>query len=259
MLLWANKNDLSLSSGQDVSSRVHSLTDKLTSLKDNIFCNESDKLWAHLINLRSKNSTENINIDIVLDNCSIELASDLILCDFLLSNSFVSRITLHAKAYSWFISDVTKFEFDYLLKQIQKSNSIISNNFLKRIKTYIKEEKIKLEYDNLFWTSPYSYDQMEAIDPLLYKNFEENSSLVILKGDLNYRKLIGDLDWPFDIELKLAARNFHPTSVCAIRCIKADLIAGFDFQNENFLKLDKDLKESKKWMITGDYGIIQFF
>jgi len=104
-LLWSNKNDLSLSSGEDVSSKVNNLIDLLESFEDYILSDHSVELWNYLTECRNMTTTlKTKRIDIVLDNCSIELASDLILCDFLLRNKFVDQICLHAKAYYWFIS-----------------------------------------------------------------------------------------------------------------------------------------------------------
>ena len=258
--MWSNKNDLSLSSGENVSDKVKNLVELLDSFQENIICDESNLVWRYLNELKEKTSKgEKISIDIVLDNCSIELASDFVFCDFLLRNEFVSSITLHAKAYSWFISDVTEKEFDLLLKQLQSSNSIVVNNFLKRFKAYLSDSKIKLEHKHQFWTSPYSFDKMPTIAPELYRHFCEESSLVFLKGDLNYRKLIGDLDWPFNTELKKATRDFQPTGVCAIRTLKADLLAGVDLNNERYLSASKKFDEKNKWMVTGDYGVIQFY
>ncbi len=94
---------MSLSSGEDVSSKVNNLVDLLGSFEDCILSDHSVELWDYLKKCQiMDNKTK--RIDIVLDNCSIELASDLILCDFLLRNNFVDQIYLHAKAYYWFIS-----------------------------------------------------------------------------------------------------------------------------------------------------------
>ena len=257
--MWSNKNDLSLSSGKDVSHKIENLISLFESFEANIICDESEFFWNYLIELKIKNTTQKISIDIVLDNCSIELASDLVLCDYLLRNNFVNQITLHAKAWSWFVSDVTKHEFDFLLKQIQSSNSMVIDQFLKRIKGYMRESKLTLQHEHSFWTLPYSYDKMEKIAPDLYENFKKTSSLIIFKGDLNYRKLIGDLNWPYDTPLKQAVRRFLPTNICAFRTIKADLIAGLDLNNERVLKVQNEFAGSTSWMNTGDYGIIQFF
>ena len=94
---------MSLSSGEDVSSKVKNLVDLLESFEDCILSDHSVELWDYLKKCQIMDNKSK-RIDIVLDNCSIELASDLILCDFLLRNNLVDQIYLHAKAYYWFIS-----------------------------------------------------------------------------------------------------------------------------------------------------------
>ena len=118
--MWSNKNDLSLSSGHDVSHKVQNLIDLIESFKNKILCDHTNLIWENLNNLKARKLKKETNIedkpiriDIVLDNCSIELASDLILCDFLLRNDFVDRIYLHAKAYSWFISIFRIFRMQF--------------------------------------------------------------------------------------------------------------------------------------------------
>lgn len=258
-LLWANKNDLSLSSGNDVSSKIHNLIELLDSFRPNILCDHSEQLWQYLKNLKLNKENGSVCIDIVLDNCSIELAADLILCDFLLRNELVDKIRLHGKAYSWFISDVTRSDFEYLIQQLQSSNSLIINNFLTRLNKYMHQEnRLELNCEDAFWTLPYSFDQMERINSTMYLKFKSTSSLIIFKGDLNYRKLIGDLEWDLSTPLVEAVREFKPTSLCAIRTLKSDLAANLDRENPNFIEIIKKYADSTKWMTTGDYGLVQF-
>jgi damage-control phosphatase, subfamily III len=258
-MLWANKNDLSLSSGKDVSEKVKNLIDLIESFKANILCDHTRDLWdffSELKRMKNENIKSNIRIDIVLDNCSIEFASDLLMCDFLLRNGFVDSIHLHAKLHYWFISDVTKNDFDYFFKLLQSSNSLIINQFYKRISGYLENSKIILNSTSQFWTSPYEFNKMEEIDRDLYLDLKANSSLVIFKGDLNYRKLLGDLNWPYDTKLSVALRNFRPTSICAIRTLKADLCVNIDL-DESTNPAIKEARKNPKWMISGEYGIIQ--
>jgi hypothetical protein len=42
-----------------------------------------------------------------------------------------------------------------------------------------------------YWTLPYDYAAMAARDPRLYADLG-GAALVVFKGDLNYRKLVGD-------------------------------------------------------------------
>ena len=86
----------------------------------------------------------------------------------------------------------------------------------------------------------------------LLKKFEK-SDLIILKGDLNYRRLIGD----YNSEKKrtLTERNlcrFHNMPVIVFRVLKSDLICGVDPVFEAIAKnADSEYKKSGKW------GIIQ--
>lgn len=114
-LLWSNKNDLSLSSGEDVSSKTTNMIDLLESFEPCILSNHSIELWNFIKELKSNKASSGkpIRIDIVLDNCGIELASDLILCDFLLRNQFADNIYLHAKSFYWFISGICIIFFSF--------------------------------------------------------------------------------------------------------------------------------------------------
>jgi damage-control phosphatase, subfamily III len=255
-MLWANKNDLSLSSGKDVSEKVKNLIDLIESFKINILCDHTRDLWKFLSELKNQKAKLHKRIDIVLDNCSIEFASDLLMTDFLLRNDFVDSIHLHAKLHPWFISDVTKSDFDYFFKLLHSSNSLIINQFYKRIAGYLENAKIVIHSDSQFWTSPYEFDKMKEIDPDLYSDFKTNSSLVIFKGDLNYRKLLGDLNWPYDTKLSVAVRDFRPAAICAIRTLKADLCVNIDLDESTNPSI-KTARSNPKWMVTGEYGVIQ--
>ena len=133
-LLWANKNDLSLSSGNDVSSKVNNLVELLDSFKENILCDHTHDMWSHLLQLKKENGPPSRRVDVVLDNCGIELAADLIFCDFLLRNTFTHTIHLHPKAYQWFVSDVCESDFEHLMRLISSDNSVQTNKFYSRLK-----------------------------------------------------------------------------------------------------------------------------
>ena len=102
-----------------------------------------------------------------------------------------------------------------------------------------------------FWVFPYDYSRMEQVDPALYTELSKNK-LIIFKGDLNYRKLMGDIYWESTTSFRAALRGFAPTNVLALRTIKADTISGL--QKDLFEKLTEI---EPNWMITGKYALIQ--
>lgn len=94
---------------------------------------------------------------------------------------------------------------------------------------------------------------MKDRDSPLYNTLKQ-SQLVIFKGDLNYRKLMGDINWDHSEKFEVAIRSFKPTNIVALRTVKCDLICGLPSGKS------KELTEKDPmWMRTGEYGIIQFY
>lgn len=106
-----------------------------------------------------------------------------------------------------------------------------------------------------FWTSPYPYWDLQERDPVLTKYLQQ-SGLVIFKGDLNYRKLTGDIKWPewtpFNDSIGPLAGAFP---LLSLRTNKADVAVGVP--REVVEQLDKG-DESKTWRVDGKYALISF-
>ena len=74
---------------------------------------------------------------------------------------------------------------------------------------------------------------------------------VIVKGDANYRRLLGDAHWdpatPFD-----RAAAYFPTPLVALRTLKSELIVGLQpGQAARLTALDPE------WMTNGRRGVVQ--
>ena len=93
---------------------------------------------------------------------------------------------------------------------------------------------------------------MKEKSTTLYEKLGE-ALLVIIKGDLNYRKLMADFNWQHTKTLETVLREltFQPTSIATLRTIKADVCVGLTpGKAEELSQKDKD------WMTTGKYGLI---
>lgn len=104
-----------------------------------------------------------------------------------------------------------------------------------------------------FWTLPVGYANMNLYAPKLLETLKE-SSLVIFKGDLNYRKLTGDLKWkgttPFEETLGPLKGKIN---LISFRTNKADVCVGLKQE-----VLDQVEKQDKDWRINGKWAVLQF-
>jgi hypothetical protein len=79
------------------------------------------------------------------------------------------------------------------------------------------------------------------------------AKLVISKGDAHYRRLMGDLDWPYTTPFSEIVAYF-PAPLVALRTLKAELACGLaPGQAERIAAQDPD------WLVDGRWGVVQFF
>jgi len=78
--------------------------------------------------------------------------------------------------------------------------------------------------------------------------------LQIVEGDLNYRKLVGDRQWPRQAtSFCESLLQFNPAPLLSLRTLKCDVCVGLSAAT--VAKLDK---ENKDWMTNGQYAVIQY-
>jgi len=244
--LWANKIDLSLSCGSKVEMQSDPIK-VVDELDKFVLVDNSKEIWVEI----SKSSiVKDLIIDIVLDNAGLEVMTDMCLAEYLTTMYNAARVRFHCKAIPWFVSDV--MEKDFLLSIERLSNHTPAcQKLANKWSDYLEQGKWSL-HSELFWTLPFSYNEMKEQDPRLYSMLAE-SSIIIFKGDLNYRKLLGDINWKYTTPFHSALRGFNPAPIVAIRTAKADLIAGLDPY-----VFEPVAAKTRDWLITGEYGLIQF-
>lgn len=185
-------------------------------------------------------------IDLVLDNGGIELAYDLVLCDFLLDQQLTGEIHLHAKSHPTYVSDVTVPDLYATLDFFQQCREACVHSLAGRLQTALTQGRILLRTD-FYWTSLRSGWEMPAA--LLAELGE--SGLVISKGDANYRRWLGDRHWPHTTSIDQIL-SYFPVPLLILRVLKANLVAGLpDGLSEKMYAQDPD------WLHDGNWGIIQ--
>ena len=248
--LWGNKTDLSLiakyDGSQDLSQLQASSHDHLTSLRSKILCDDTEQMWE-LIN---KQKSVKKRVCYVLDNSGFELFTDLCFADWLTVSNSVTQVHFEMKNIPWFVSDVTPNDLHWTLDQLKSSPDHNLKLLAERWIGYLADKTWTFGH-HPFWTLAHQFSTMSLVAPDLYSTLA-SGYLVILKGDLNYRKLLGDRDWTHTTPFGQALELFSPTSVVALRTLKADLVCGLKEGTA-----ERAAKESEKWMVNGEYAVIQ--
>lgn len=213
--LWGNATDLSLltSLTYDDIQALQGAEARKKSSEEHILIDDLDAAYAALSAARSKGGAVR-RVDFVLDNAGFELFVDLVLAGYLLTSGLATEVVLHAKVMPWFVSDVVPKDFDELLNALADParfyGTAENNTGPSKPLTADEEEVLKFLFDhwgglkdtgrlelraNSFWTLPGSYWRMPGEAPMLFEELRR-SELVVFKGDLNYRKLTGDVSAP---------------------------------------------------------------
>lgn len=243
--LWGNRCDLSISASQE-NSQTESILDQLHHLEPNILVNDTKQVLNCL-----RSNVKDRAIDIVLDNAGFELVTDLCLAEVLLMCGWADFIRMHGKAMPWFVSDVTNSDFEWTLDSLVKSSRPSMAYFGELWRQRLEKKSWMFTIED-FWTIPYDFAKMKTSASSLYESFKD-SKIVFFKGDLNYRKLLGDLDWNPTTPFEVTLRGFHPAPLCALRTCKADLIAGLAVGQKETVE-----KQDKNWMLNGNWAVISF-
>lgn len=245
--LWSNRQDLSITAGSPISQAGNPLY-SIESLNSNIIANDSECVWR-IVTQETSRSIENIHI--VLDNAAYELFTDMCLAAFLIMILPKAKITFHLKAHPWFVSDTTINDFHWTLEYMNILDRYPSMQMLSHVFQDYVSRQIWCIQDEPYWTGPYDFRQMKEKGLCIYDQFSD-AKLVIFKGDLNYRKLMGDINFKHTTSFPAALGDFQPTSIMCLRTIKSDICVGLSPGiAEALFEKDKD------WKITGHYGVIQ--
>jgi hypothetical protein len=237
--LFGNQFDLSI------------LADKSTEqIEDILHKNEEyllldDSLAVERFLLNSKDFSMRPVI-MVLDNVGAELLHDFLLADFLVEKGLCSKVVFHVKCIPWFVSDVTKHDFAYTLKQLESYHK----NLALKWQHYVASGKWEVK-DHWFWTCFLPHSYIGSVAPDLANELAGNT--VIFKGDLNYRKLCSDSNCVYTTPFSGIVKPLHDfgvSNIVAIRTCKSDPVVGLS--HEVAATVTKDM------LVCGKYGVISF-
>jgi uncharacterized protein with ATP-grasp and redox domains len=229
--LWGNRTDLSY----EVATQRGSTREE----SSNLLVDDTQRIWRYL------NQGPERRLAIITDNTGTELLFDLALIDSLLSEGLAGQVVLHLKPQPFFVSDAMPADVESGLKALETGGAA-ARKLGQRMRAHLAEERLQL-YSHWLYATCLFYFQLPAD---LVRTLSA-MDLVILKGDVNYRRLLGDAHWPPTVPFE-AATSYFPTSLLTLRTLKAELIVGLrEGEAERLGAQDPD------WMVNARRGLIQ--
>lgn len=255
LALWGNKMDLSLWPADVGAADTDVFSGILEAAVTNLLHDDSAVLADYCCHtlLLAKSGTKRTRVDIIVDNAGFELVTDLALAQYLIESGIADVVTFQLKSHPTFVSDA--LEKDLLETVNYYADSLDADKYPACTRAGNKWRELlcsgqwKCVEDN-FWVQPFAmWDMTEP----LRSELATNCDLAFVKGDANYRRLLGDRTWDLDAPFADVVGCYFPVPVCALRTLKAEIGCGMDRdQIERAAALDDN------WMTNGRFGVVQF-
>ena len=216
--VWGNRADLGFN-----------LVAAQTALEQRLIVDETERLWPHLTGC---------TVCVVADNAGRELLPDLVLIAHLLRTGRADKVELHVKPAPYFVSDALTADVLSELRRFPAS-STIGAELLRALRT----GTLELVTD-AFYCAPLEFAEAPAGLNARFKA----AKLTILKGDLNYRRLVSDRSWPSSTAFAQVTEYF-PGPVAALRTVKSDVVVGLSPTDEVELPVS--------WRTSGAFAVVQ--
>lgn len=186
-----------------------------------------------------------LRVGVIADNAGRELCADLLLIDHLLTTGAASAVVLHLKPRPFYVSDATPGDLDACLARMSGVGGL-AGEAARRLASARELGALEVAAPG-FYTSPFDYRELRDEVTEATSGWD----LVILKGDLNYRRLVGDRYWPPVIGFD-EVTGYFPGRVLALRTLKSDVLTGID------PALLAELNTTgTRWRTDGTRGMIQ--
>lgn len=228
--LWGNRADLGFRlSDADAEGRA---------AVPGLVADDSAALWSLLDGADT--------LCLVADNAGRELVPDLLLIAHLLAQGRVRRAILHVKPYPYYVSDATTADVVDAVRKLTRAPGAAAG-YGRDLWSAMADGSLTVRA-HPFSCAPLPY---EAMPDDLRAEFA-GAALTVVKGDLNYRRLVGDRMWPPTTPFADVTAYF-PGPVAALRTLKSDVITGLAPATEAALVA----AEEQRWRTGGTHALIQ--
>ncbi|GAB2717118.1 damage-control phosphatase ARMT1 family protein [Streptomyces bullii] len=230
--LWGNRADLGF--------RLSAEGAGTAAAAPGLVADDSDTLWSLL------DTAGTGTLYLVADNAGRELVPDLLLVAHLLTHGHIGRAVLHVKPYPYYVSDATTADVVDALRRLTGAGGAAAGHG-HLLWSALADGRLTVRA-HPFSCAPLPYEDMPGD---LRAEFA-SATVTVLKGDLNYRRLVGDRLWPPTTPFADVTAHF-PGPVAALRTLKSDVVTGLDSATEAALVA----REERRWRTSGTHALIQ--
>ena len=229
--VWGNRADLGFRLSDPGS--VH------RTRSADLIVDDSERLW-HLLE-----SSAPTSVCLVADNAGRELLPDLVLIDHLLGTGLAHHVELHLKPHPYYVSDATTMDLVAALRRLLGARGA-AHHIGQRLWQAIVDGRVAVAA-HPFYCAPWSYHRLPTD---LAHRFAQ-ATATIMKGDLNYRRLMGDRYWPATTSFA-ALTAYFPGPVATLRTLKSDVVVGLAEST-----VDELDATGHAWRVSGTHALIQ--
>ncbi|MFB7667321.1 damage-control phosphatase ARMT1 family protein [Kitasatospora sp. NPDC056138] len=183
---------------------------------------------------------------LVADNAGRELLPDLVLLDHLLTSGLAGRVVLYVKPRPYYVSDATTADVLATVERLRTAPGPEAALIGRRLWRAMNDGTLAVR-THPFFCAPLPFHDLPAD---LRTEFA-GATLTILKGDLNYRRLVGDRRWPPTTPFAETTGHF-PSPVTALRTLKSDVIVGLGTAQVTALD-----RSGEPWRTSGRHAVVQ--
>ncbi|MEU1618277.1 damage-control phosphatase ARMT1 family protein [Streptomyces sp. NPDC005722] len=200
---------------------------------------ESERLWSLL---------DGGTVVVVADNSAREILADLALVDHLLASGRAREVQLLVKPRPYYVSDATTQDVLSCLRRMTAAPGETGEaaRIGGRLLAALREGRLALV------AHPF------ACAPLGYRDTPDDlrerfaaARLTVMKGDLNYRRLVDDRLWPPTVPFADVTAWF-PGPLATLRTLKSDTVTGL--APETVARLDAG---GTAWRTSGTHALVQ--
>ena len=184
-------------------------------------------------------------VEWLLDNFGIEICFDLLLVDALLALNPRLSIRFHVKPYPCFVSDVIAADVMQALLWMRSGGPAWAQSAAERLVQAELAGRMQVA-SHFYWASPSPAWEMP---PNLWNDLA-GSAFLISKGDIHYRRWLGDASWTATTPLEAIIQP--PAPLLLLRVSKSDVVAGLHPGQAEAMRI-----RDPYWQVNGQWGMIQ--